>query len=80
MRNYECKADIAVIGAGPAGLSAAISAARKGKKVILLEKNGFLGGNATLGLPLLGFLDVKGRRIVGGMAQEYLKMFGKQTV
>ncbi len=72
MRNYECTADIAVIGAGPAGLSAAISAARKGKKVILLEKNGYLGGNATLGLPLLGFLDVNGRRIVGGIAQEYV--------
>ena len=73
MREYTLHADIAVVGAGPAGLSAAISAAREGKKVLLLEKNGFLGGNATLGLPLLGFLDVKGRRIVGGIAQEYVK-------
>ena len=72
MRNYELKYDIAVIGAGPAGLSAAITAARAGKKVILLEKNGYLGGNATLGLPLLGFLDLDGRKIVGGIAQEYV--------
>ena len=73
MRNYNVKADIAVIGGGPAGLSAAISAARQGKRVILLEKNGYLGGNATLGLPLLGFLDVDGRRIVGGIADEYVR-------
>lgn len=72
-RTYEMKAEIAVIGAGPAGLSAALSAARRGKKVLLLEKAGFLGGNATLGLPLLGFLDLAGRRIVGGIAQEYVR-------
>ena len=64
------KTEIAVIGAGPAGLSAAITAARAGRRVLLLEKNGYLGGNATLGLPLLGFLDLDGRRIVGGIAQE----------
>lgn len=73
MRVYHKTADVAVIGAGPAGLSAALSAARQNKKVILLEKNGYLGGNATLGLPLLGFLDVNGKRIVGGIAEEYVR-------
>ena len=73
MREYTVKTEIAVIGAGPAGLSAAITAARCGKKVVLFEKNGYLGGNATLGLPLLGFLDADGRRIVGGIADEYTK-------
>ena len=72
MRHFYKKAQIAVIGGGPAGLSAAITAARQGKQVLLLEKNGFLGGNAVLGLPLLGFLDEDGRRIVGGIAQEYV--------
>ena len=72
MRKYDMHAQLAVIGAGPAGLSAAITAARHGVKVLLLEKNGYLGGNATLGLPLLGFLDLAGRRIVGGIAQEYV--------
>ena len=52
--------DVIVVGGGPAGLSAAITAARAGKRVILLEKNGFLGGNMTIGLPLLGFLDENG--------------------
>jgi hypothetical protein len=42
-------ADVVVIGGGPAGTAAAISAARLGKKVILLEKSGQLGGMGTLG-------------------------------
>lgn len=71
-RKITLTTQIAVIGAGPAGLSAAITAAREGKKVLLLEKNGYLGGNATLGLPLLGFLDLDGRQITGGIAQEYV--------
>lgn len=70
MRKFQLQTELAVIGAGPAGLCTAIAAARHGVKVLLLEKNGYLGGNATLGLPLLGFLDLAGRRIVGGMAQE----------
>jgi len=71
-KTLELTTQIAVVGAGPAGLSAAITAARAGKRVLLLEKNGYLGGNATLGLPLLGFLDLDGRRITGGIAQEYV--------
>ena len=72
MKKYQLDCEIAVFGGGPAGLSAAITAARAGKKVLLLEKNGYLGGNATLGLPILGFLDMDGRRIVGGIAQEFV--------
>ena len=33
--------DIAVIGGGPAGVSAAITAASKGRKVVLFEAHGF---------------------------------------
>ncbi|MDQ1914656.1 FAD-dependent oxidoreductase [Paenibacillus sp. GD4] len=41
--------DILVIGGGPAGVAAAIAASRCGKKVILLEHSGQLGGMGTLG-------------------------------
>ncbi|MFD0673177.1 FAD-dependent oxidoreductase [Cohnella sp. GCM10027633] len=43
------KADVVVIGGGPAGTAAAISAARCGKKVALLEKTAQLGGMGTIG-------------------------------
>lgn len=41
-------ADVAVIGGGGAGISAAIAAAEAGKEVILLEKIGYLGGTTIL--------------------------------
>lgn len=37
--------DVVVVGGGGAGLSAAVSAAQEGAKVILVEKTGALGGN-----------------------------------
>ncbi len=39
--------DVLVTGGGSAGIAAAISAARKGASVILIEKNSFAGGKAT---------------------------------
>ena len=39
--------DVLVVGSGPAGLGAAVSAARQGMRVIMLEKRAFLGGNMT---------------------------------
>ena len=39
--------DVLVVGGGPAGVGAAVSAARNGAKVLLLEKRAFLGGNIT---------------------------------
>ncbi len=42
------EADVAVVGGGGAGLSAAIAAAEAGKTVYLMEKIGFLGGTTML--------------------------------
>jgi hypothetical protein len=39
--------DVCVVGGGPAGLGAALCAARLGATVCLLERHGFLGGNFT---------------------------------
>lgn len=38
---------VLVVGGGPAGIGAAIAAARQGADTLLLEKRGFLGGNIT---------------------------------
>jgi hypothetical protein len=51
------EADVLVVGGGPAGLGAAMGAARAGADVVLVERYGFLGGNATAALvmPLMSF-------------------------
>src|SRR5919106_4733784 len=50
-------ADVLVVGGGPAGLGAAVGAAQSGARVVLAERYGFLGGNATAALvmPLMSF-------------------------
>ena len=73
MKEFFCQYDIAVIGGGPAGLATAITAAREGKQVLLADKNGFLGGNLTIGLPLLGFLDEHGNQCISGFGEEFVK-------
>jgi hypothetical protein len=49
--------DVLVVGGGPAGIGAAVGAADAGASVILAERYGFLGGNATAALvmPLMSF-------------------------
>lgn len=44
------EADVVVVGGGTTGPIAAIAAARRGKKVVLIERFGSLGGILTLGL------------------------------
>ncbi|HSV78406.1 MAG TPA: FAD-dependent oxidoreductase [Ramlibacter sp.] len=41
------EADVCVVGAGAAGVAAAVAAARGGARVVLLERSGFLGGTLT---------------------------------
>ena len=47
-RSFDC--DVLVIGGGPAGIGAAVCAARHGASTILAERSGYLGGMATNGL------------------------------
>jgi len=56
--------DVLVVGGGPAGLGAAVGAADAGARVVLAERYGFLGGNATAALvmPLMSFHTDKGRK------------------
>ena len=66
--------DVLVVGAGPAGIMAAQSAALvKGTKVMLIDSRGYLGGNMTIGLPLLGFLGRKGNEIIKGLPLRFVE-------
>ncbi len=71
--------DIIVVGSGSAGSSAAIAAARKGAKVLLLERLGFLGGTSTAVLDTFYGYYTPGERstkVVGGIADDVVKGLG----
>ncbi len=65
--------DVLVVGGGPAGLCAAVAAARGGADTLLIESNGFCGGMATAGLvaPFMTCYDSGGNeRLIRGMFEE----------
>ena len=69
----ERSADVIVVGGGPAGMCAAIAAARQGVSVILVEQGGFCGGMATRGMvgPFMTCYDRKGENmIIRGLFEE----------
>lgn len=66
-------ADVIVVGGGPAGMCAAIAAAREGVSVLLIEQSGACGGMATKGLvgPFMTCYDSKGENmIIRGIFEE----------
>ncbi|MBA2963295.1 MULTISPECIES: FAD-dependent oxidoreductase [Ramlibacter] len=70
--------DVVVLGGGPAGIAAAVSAARAGRSTLLVERYGFLGGMGTAagvtnfcGLHANVHGDI--RRVVHGVASELLE-------
>lgn len=66
--------DLVVAGGGPAGTAAAICAARRGAKVLLIEATGCLGGMATSGM-MMSFVAVgDGERcLTGGLMREIIE-------
>lgn len=79
--NKVFKCDVLVVGAGTAGFTAAVCAARHGSKVILAEKNGCIGGTATTGLvgPFMSAMDPKGeKQIIFGFMEEFIRRMEKK--
>jgi hypothetical protein len=77
------RCDVLVIGGGPAGTMAAVAAARQGADTVLLEKNGFLGGNLTAagidtvyGLYSVGENPVK---TIGGLSDELTERLEREN-
>ena len=72
--------DIVIMGGGPSGVTAAIAAARLGADVILVERWGYFGGQATGGLVIefFGASDGPtfewGRKIKAGIYEETLDL------
>ncbi|WP_439365395.1 FAD-dependent oxidoreductase [Bradyrhizobium sp. DASA03005] len=69
--------EVVVLGGGPAGIVAAAAAARAGRKTLLIERYGFLGGMGTAAgvtnfCGLHGNVHGEHRRLVQGMASELL--------
>lgn len=73
------RCDVLVVGAGPAGTAAAVSAARNGAgKVVLLERYGHLGGMATGGQVLfIPHLSEGKQQMIAGIQQEWLDRLEK---
>ncbi len=63
--------DVIVVGAGIAGISAAVKAGRSGASVLLVEQYGFVGGMSTAGMvsPFMKH-EVKGETLVRGVFED----------
>jgi 2-polyprenyl-6-methoxyphenol hydroxylase-like FAD-dependent oxidoreductase len=63
--------EVLVVGGGSAGVTAATAAARNGAETLLLERYGYLGGDATGSMVIVLDDMTDGKQItVGGLAQE----------
>ncbi|RAU98913.1 FAD-dependent oxidoreductase [Paenibacillus sp. YN15] len=66
--------EVLVIGGGPAGIAAAIAAARNGSRTLILEQRGFLGGMATVSLvPAFCPYTDQEKAVVRGIGLEMLE-------
>ncbi len=65
--------DLCVYGGSSAGIVAATSAARMGKRVVLIEPTEHLGGLTTGGL---GLTDIGNKQVVKGLSQEFYRTMG----
>lgn len=65
------RAEVVVLGGGPAGVAAAVAAARAGVETLLIERYGCLGGLATGGLVILLLsYGKRGERLPSGYVNE----------
>jgi len=79
---FHLETDVLVVGAGAAGVAAAVTAARQGLQVCVIERYGFCGGGAVAGLSgtVCGLYEAseapntKPRQVVFGFADEFIRL------
>lgn len=73
--------DVLVCGGGPAGIAAAVSAAKNGMEVLIVEKFNCLGGQGTNGL-VTSFMSMSAytgkRQVIKGVWDEFIKMLAEK--
>jgi ribulose 1,5-bisphosphate synthetase/thiazole synthase len=82
-RNQVIKTDVLVVGGGPAGIGAAIGAAKAGVKTLLIENYGFFGGEASwsIGMCINQMRpDGNPRGYVHELLLKKLQQYGEQAV
>ena len=67
------KYDVVIAGGGVTGFVAAVAAGRLGAQVLLVERKNFIGGNAAMGLQILGSHTITGIRVTAGIPGEFLR-------
>jgi glycine/D-amino acid oxidase-like deaminating enzyme len=75
--------DVVVVGAGAAGSSAAVSAARLGARTLLIDRLAFMGGTSTAVLDTFYAFYTPGaapRRVVGGIGWEVVERLTAEGV
>src|SRR5687767_6785995 len=79
---FSIDSDVVVAGGGAAGVAAAVTAARQGRSVVLVERYGFCGGGAVAGMSgtVCGLYEASvdpaapPRQVVFGFAEEFVRL------
>jgi len=66
------EADVVVVGGGPAGVAAAVASARVGASAVIVDRDGWLGGQAAdiFSISPWQFIDEDLNWVVGGITRE----------
>ncbi len=76
--NMQNQYDVIVAGGGPSGVAAAIAAARNGCNTLIIEREAFFGGMATLAcVPAFGPYTNGVQDLIGGIGREILEELKK---
>jgi hypothetical protein len=74
---HASRPDVVVVGATPAGIMAAIAAARLGSEVVILEQTDHVGGIMTNGLTKC---DIINKKAIGGLFTEFTQKLHKYYI